>query len=98
MTRDSCLVDFIQSLSDGKIVSTLQGFGLLPLEKACGICLEGLCRVQGYAQATDKQVFRCNKCRVRHSLRQGTVFGNSNLSLSTLMVLVFGFVTGMIHL
>ncbi len=35
MTRDSCLVDFTQSLSDERIVSTLQGYGLLPLEKAC---------------------------------------------------------------
>ena len=95
MARNLALVDFVRNLSDDNIIPFLQELCVLSREKSCRACQEGVCRVQKYAQATEKHVFRCGNCRSRPGLREGTVFENSKLSFTTLMVLVYGFVSGM---
>ena len=76
------------------MIPVLVEIGILPRERTCSVCGVG-CTLQKYTQSTDGAVFRCRICRTRSSLRRGTFFDNSKLPLSSLMILLFCFVTGM---
>jgi hypothetical protein len=83
------LLNFLREYGDStSIVEKLRVDGLLAREISCGIC--GQTMSENSVNKTDGSIFRCHKrqCRTRKSIRSGSFFEHSKLSLCECMLLL----------
>lgn len=83
------LFSFLQEYGDqGSIVEKLRSCRLLASQIQCNVC--GQTMSENPVQKTDRLIFRCHKrgCRTRKSVRTGSFFEYSKLSLCDCMLLL----------
>ena len=78
----------LSNLSPFEIITYSQKQGLIANNYLCSKCNVDM-TVAPIETVIDKYAWRCKKCRSRKSIRRGTWFSNSHLSLSSILQLTF---------
>ena len=81
----------LKNFEPENVISWCQNNGLIHATKECDCGHE--MSLQNFASDQDGKTWRCAKCKKRKSIRAGTFFSKSHLSMSTILHLTFDFVT-----
>jgi hypothetical protein len=98
MRHQSLLLEFTSNLGPDRIMSFMKDIGLIPRSVICPSCGRATANTQRLRDSADGFVYKCVPCDKRITVRKGTIFENSSLPLSTLMILLWGFIVGMMKL
>lgn len=79
-----------ETVSNEEILNFLQDNGLIPKTVKCSFCASELSLVKAMSVG-DSFFLRCNLCKRKRTIREGTVFGGSKLSLLEILKLVVYF-------
>lgn len=86
------MFEYLRQFEGKTAVESLQDLGLLPKCMLCDKCKISISKLSSYLQWIDGVCFTCTACRIRYSIRKGTFFDKSKLSLHQIMCLVLFFV------
>ena len=82
--------EFFEKLNSLNLINFLQENHLVAREIEC-LCGH-ICRIQKY-NIRDQYIFRCSSCKKTKSIRSNTFFSNSKLAISTIIQLIFFWVS-----
>lgn len=89
--------DVIAIIKDERSVITyMQESRLIAQSMVCHKCRRNM-TVQEYNQSLDKATFRCSFCKSRTSIRKGSIFEGSHLSLSNILMIIYFMSAGILQ-
>lgn len=83
----SPLLQLIENFKKENIIQFLQEKNLIPSSRTCQ-CGNQM-NIQKHGRVLDGFIFRCSRCKITKSIKEGRFFQNTRISLSNVMQMVF---------